>query len=456
MRNEFPRGSRSVQQQQLSVLSLELFCQEVADQQLPDFAAGADLAFQFGMLGIFQLGLESCGHRESVNMDTLRLRTEFGAALAARSQTIKAMEQLHEAGIHFVVFKGFSVAERLWPEWWMRPPGDLDILIDEKHLETTLIALARSGFHVRAGDAAGRWRPALGNVDAYPETPGVAVDVHTRLFRCVGRGIRTKDVMERAVPDSVLGVPAQRMEAADEILYLMIHAANHGNIHPKWMLDLYSAAMHYRPEVWKIAAERAKAAGVCRAWWSVWRLLNARMPQLGDAALPRPGFPASAILPQIVQPGRARTSRCSGLRGYALSWALEDSAHQRRRKIAGMLERKLRAFFHRKTGGSLNLLRNQRWIASRLKKSSDPIWLMVQGGSMSPSLIQGDRILVRACDEIAAGDVVILKSADRLVVHRVIRMTSNGMITRGDSALFDDFPVSPNDVLGKVIAVASR
>jgi signal peptidase I len=58
----------------------------------------------------------------------------------------------------------------------------------------------------------------------------------------------------------------------------------------------------------------------------------------------------------------------------------------------------------------------------------------VQGGSMSPTIEQGDLVFFMRPDSIEVGDIVILEVAGSIVTHRVVDIDSNGgYVTQGDA-----------------------
>ncbi len=79
------------------------------------------------------------------------------------------------------------------------------------------------------------------------------------------------------------------------------------------------------------------------------------------------------------------------------------------------------------------------------------------GSSMSPTLCEGDllEIVPRGERPVRTGDVILFlpPGGDQPVVHRVVRLTSQGIRTRGDSGTADDpWLLQPADILGQVVA----
>ncbi|HMC83420.1 MAG TPA: nucleotidyltransferase family protein, partial [Candidatus Polarisedimenticolia bacterium] len=200
----------------------------------PDLQEGARRASDLRLAGIFRMGLRG-RHAADTGAGPLTEalqraeRMEAADHAAASRQAREALRVLQGSGVSPVVLKGLPLAERLWPRAWMRPPGDLDLLVEEPALGTALAVLVRAGYRPRSGDAPGRWRPTLAGVGLFPPTPGSGIDLHTRLFRSVGSGIDTTGILSRATPTEFCGVPIRILNPADEILHLVVHAAVHGS-----------------------------------------------------------------------------------------------------------------------------------------------------------------------------------------------------------------------------------
>ncbi|HYN96054.1 MAG TPA: S26 family signal peptidase [Pilimelia sp.] len=83
--------------------------------------------------------------------------------------------------------------------------------------------------------------------------------------------------------------------------------------------------------------------------------------------------------------------------------------------------------------------------------------VLVRGPSMSPTLRDGDALLVRRGGRaIRAGDVVVARfrtRPDLLVVKRALRRSAGGWLVQGDNPLVadDSRAYGPADVLGRVV-----
>jgi hypothetical protein len=93
-------------------------------------------------------------------------------------------------------------------------------------------------------------------------------------------------------------------------------------------------------------------------------------------------------------------------------------------------------------------------LAAQLKPGQT-CQLKVNGNSMLPTLRFGDRITVRAEPQadLKIGDLAVFRLGEFFVIHRLVERRSPDLIFKGDARWLCDPPVSPQDVLGRVITV---
>jgi len=80
-----------------------------------------------------------------------------------------------------------------------------------------------------------------------------------------------------------------------------------------------------------------------------------------------------------------------------------------------------------------------------------PLTLDAQGHSMWPLIQHGDRVVVQplaSFNPVTRGDIVLIVLAGRLVLHRVIAVSSFGITTKGDAVARPDPRVDRASVLG--------
>lgn len=75
---------------------------------------------------------------------------------------------------------------------------------------------------------------------------------------------------------------------------------------------------------------------------------------------------------------------------------------------------------------------------------------VVSSGSMEPELSVDDIIFVIRAPSYEVGDIVVFQSRNILVVHQIIAMEGNTVITQGIANNVPDDPISLSDIKGKV------
>lgn len=99
--------------------------------------------------------------------------------------------------------------------------------------------------------------------------------------------------------------------------------------------------------------------------------------------------------------------------------------------------------------------RNEATIGLLL--GDQPLRVVYTGPSMNPTLAEPDLLEVRPYGEqaVCVGDIIYFQSPEneRPIIHRVVRVTSQGIRTRGDNNPQNDpYLVQPADIIGKVVA----
>ena len=81
---------------------------------------------------------------------------------------------------------------------------------------------------------------------------------------------------------------------------------------------------------------------------------------------------------------------------------------------------------------------------------------VVLSGSMEPALGVGDLIFVRQSETLAVGDVVVYASGGSLVVHRIVALEGDTVVTQGDANNTADEPISRAAIKGVVTGRVPR
>lgn len=78
---------------------------------------------------------------------------------------------------------------------------------------------------------------------------------------------------------------------------------------------------------------------------------------------------------------------------------------------------------------------------------------VVLSGSMEPTLSVGDLLIVRQQESYETDDIVVYQSGSMPVVHRIMEITEETVVTRGDANNTNDEPFPITAIKGEVIGV---
>ena len=97
------------------------------------------------------------------------------------------------------------------------------------------------------------------------------------------------------------------------------------------------------------------------------------------------------------------------------------------------------------------------WNARNLAGNAMPMpfgfgMSVVLSGSMEPTLSVNDLVIVREADCYEKGDIVVYQSGSSLVVHRIISIDGDEIVTQGDANNTQDEPILVSHIKGKAVA----
>ena len=81
---------------------------------------------------------------------------------------------------------------------------------------------------------------------------------------------------------------------------------------------------------------------------------------------------------------------------------------------------------------------------------------VVLTGSMEPTISQGDLILIRAEEGYEVDDIVVYQSGNISVVHRVVSIDEETVVTKGDANNSSDEPFPVEAIKGEVFAAVPK
>ncbi len=96
------------------------------------------------------------------------------------------------------------------------------------------------------------------------------------------------------------------------------------------------------------------------------------------------------------------------------------------------------------------------WNAGNLMGDKMPMPLgfglsVVLSGSMEPTLSVNDLVVIKKTDSVQVDDVVVFQDGNVLVIHRVVAIDGDEIVTRGDANNTVDDPVSITHVKGIMV-----
>lgn len=99
-------------------------------------------------------------------------------------------------------------------------------------------------------------------------------------------------------------------------------------------------------------------------------------------------------------------------------------------------------------------LRLYSWNAQTLAGNQMPMpfgWgiSVVLSGSMEPKLSVNDLVLVHEQSEYAVDDIVVYQDGNMLVIHKIISVDGDEVVTKGEANDTADEPISVSDIKGK-------
>ena len=99
-----------------------------------------------------------------------------------------------------------------------------------------------------------------------------------------------------------------------------------------------------------------------------------------------------------------------------------------------------------------------RWNAKSLMGNALPMPMgygaaVVLTGSMEPTIMADDLIIVAEQDSYQPDEIVVYQSGSILVVHRILDITNGMATTKGDANAAADEPIDVSLIKGKVIAI---
>lgn len=76
---------------------------------------------------------------------------------------------------------------------------------------------------------------------------------------------------------------------------------------------------------------------------------------------------------------------------------------------------------------------------------------IVLSGSMEPEISINDLVIIKKKDSYKKGEIIVYQKENTLIVHRIVSINKNEIITKGDANTLIDDPIIKSDIKGKII-----
>lgn len=200
--------------------------------------------------------------------DTERLR-----ALSLMGETVRLSKQLDQTGVRAIVLKGPVLALQLYGDISMRDAGDIDLLVNTRHLDSIHRLMTGNGYHVHPKEDARffssprarkhhlKW---FHHITYKHGEKKMRVEFHYRLFKNpVLYPLDMEALPDRARVFRHGGTGLRLLPPLDNLLYLFVHGAVHQWYHAKWLLDI-SRLMGVQTVDWDALFNHASGLGLER------------------------------------------------------------------------------------------------------------------------------------------------------------------------------------------------
>lgn len=82
--------------------------------------------------------------------------------------------------------------------------------------------------------------------------------------------------------------------------------------------------------------------------------------------------------------------------------------------------------------------------------------LQVETGSMADTINIKDIVVVKLTKDVSPNDIITYLQKDVLITHRIVKITDNYIVTKGDANNSLDNPITKDEIIGKVIYIIPK
>lgn len=208
---------------------------------------------------VFAIG---AGHDPLVDAERRRLALREGVAF---KELVRVAGAFADAGVRAAILKGSALAYTLYPEPWVRPRFDLDLLVERRDRDRSKSILRALGYH-EGRPMSSRW---LMQQDAWKRTVGpelLDVDLHFELTnrQFFASRLAVDTLLARAIPAPFAGENAWQLDPIDALIYACVHRVAHHSQEARliWHIDIARQGAALDPASVETLVDRARATGL--------------------------------------------------------------------------------------------------------------------------------------------------------------------------------------------------
>jgi len=177
------------------------------------------------------------------------------------------LSALAKAGLErYLIFKGTALAHTVYPQAWLRPRTDTDMLIEHSHLKAFSAVFEQQGYQ--------RQFAISGDYVSYQCTFGkqlvgeasINIDVHWRINnrQCLANTIAFDELFDAAEHLSELGSNVPCPNSIDSLMIACLHRLGHHHTEERltWLYDIHLLANSLTAAQWPVLAHLAKQRGL--------------------------------------------------------------------------------------------------------------------------------------------------------------------------------------------------
>jgi hypothetical protein len=224
-----------------------------------------------------------------------RLRADYERnafhSLANASELIDLLKEFDREAIPVMPFKGVVLAASAYGDLATRPAGDLDLLIDTRHLERAATLLVKRGYELKTPVGADGMPDSEENFEYHFErqADGMVIELRWRFDLTQPRFTRNLGmewVWPRRRTARLAGAEVPSLDPESTLLVLCMHGSKHAWSRLIWVNDIAQVLNSFPDLDWKELTREARRSGLWRSL-ALGMLLEHR---IADATVPEPAL----------------------------------------------------------------------------------------------------------------------------------------------------------------------